>query len=139
MDSIGGKSEGLYVNAKLTGMQAEPEELNETALRVLELFGELSSETLDLHTILELAGGNDPAEREATFDAVESLVAGKMLDERGNDYYALTELGMKITTLKDEVRLPEPVSKPLAPIDRVALYAAVITLIVFIVLAIRSS
>ena len=120
-------------------MQNGPQELNESAVRVLNLFGELGSETLDLHTILELAGGNDPAEREATFDAVESLVAGKMLAERGNDYYALTDLGMKITTLKDEIRLPEPPSKPWAPIDRVALYAALIALIVFIVLAIRYS
>jgi hypothetical protein len=120
-------------------MQTEQEELNESALRVLRLFGELSSETLDLHTILELAGGNDPAEREAVFDEVEALVVRNMLAERGNDYYALTELGVRVTTLKDEVRLPEPIPPPRLPIGRIALYAALATLVLFILLAIRHS
>lgn len=117
-------------------MQAEHEELNEVTLRVLGLFGELRSETLDLHTILELAGGNDPAEREAVFDEVEALVARKMLAERGNDYYALTELGMKVTTLKDEVAPPEPVSSSKIPVERIVIYAALGALALFILLAI---
>lgn len=120
-------------------MQTEHEELTEVTLRVLGLFGELRSETLDLHTILELAGGNDPTEREAVFDMVEALVVRKMLAERGNDYYALTELGMKVTTLKDEVPLPAPVPSSKMPVERIAIYAALVALVLFILLALRYS
>ena len=120
-------------------MQTEQGELNEIALRVLKLFDELRSETLDLHTILELAGGNDPAEREAVFDMVEALVAKNMLAERGNDYYALTELGLRVTTLKDEVRLPEPAPQPSLTLGRLLLYAALAALLIFLLLAILYS
>jgi hypothetical protein len=120
-------------------MQPDDGALSEVSLRVLRLFGELGSETLDLHTILELAGGNDPAEREAVFDTVELLVARDMLAERGNDYYALTELGARVTTLQDEWRIPDPTPEPQSLAVRISLYLALATIVLFLFLAFQCS
>jgi hypothetical protein len=120
-------------------MQPDSEALSERALRVLQLFGELKSETLDLHTILELAGGNDPEEREAVFDTVETLVARGMLEERGNDYYALSELGEKVTTLKDEARVHEPEPESGGVAGRIAFYAALTAIVLFALVAFQCS
>jgi hypothetical protein len=67
--------------------------MNEIKERVLLMFGQLKKETLDLHELFE-AGGNDPDERREVFDAVEQLVAEGLLEERGNDFYALTAEGI---------------------------------------------
>jgi DNA-binding PadR family transcriptional regulator len=61
-------------------------------LRVLGMFERWSKETLDLHELFE-AGGNDPDERTRVFDTVERLVDDGLLEERGNDFYALTDDG----------------------------------------------
>ena len=58
------------------------------------MYDELQQENLDLHTLFE-AGGNDPKAREAVFDAVERLVREGLLDEKGNDFYALSVKGKK--------------------------------------------
>ena len=63
-------------------------------LRVLRMFDEMGKEALDLHELFE-AGGNDPDERRAVFHAVEDLVASGLLEERGNDFYALTDEGRR--------------------------------------------
>ena len=118
---------------------AANEELSERALRVLRLFQEMGSETLDLHTLLELAGGNDPAEREAVFDTVEGLVSRKLLEERGNDYYAPTELGTRVVTLRDELLTADPAPDSPSLSGRIALYAAVAAIVVFVFLAFRCS
>ncbi len=68
--------------------------MDQLAQRVLGMFGELGKEALDLHELFE-AGGNDPEERRAVFFAVEQLVAQGLLEERGNDFYALTDEGRK--------------------------------------------
>jgi hypothetical protein len=60
--------------------------------RVLQLFGELKQDTLDLHTLFE-AGGNDPRAREQVFDLVHQLVSDGFLDERGSDFYSITLKG----------------------------------------------
>jgi repressor of nif and glnA expression len=60
--------------------------------RVLRMFEELGKPELDLHELFE-AGGNDPEARRAVFYAVENLVERGLLEERGNDFYALTEAG----------------------------------------------
>lgn len=60
--------------------------------RVLRMFEEMGKPELDLHELFE-AGGNDPEARRATFYAVENLVERGLLEERGNDFYALTEAG----------------------------------------------
>ena len=56
------------------------------------MFGEMGKEALDLHELFE-AGGNDPDARREVFYAVERMVAEGLLEERGNDFYALTEAG----------------------------------------------
>jgi hypothetical protein len=66
--------------------------LDVLTLRILSLFDELGKDTLDLHELFE-AGGNDPEARRAVFDLVETLVGRGLLEERGNDFYALTNAG----------------------------------------------
>jgi hypothetical protein len=68
--------------------------LDETKLRVLGMFDELGKSELDLHELFE-AGGNDPDARLAVFHDVEWLVERGLLEERGNDFYALTESGRR--------------------------------------------
>jgi len=60
--------------------------------KVLAMFGSFNKETLDLHELFE-AGGNDPDARTAVLDTVERLVQDGLLEERGNDFYALTREG----------------------------------------------
>jgi repressor of nif and glnA expression len=62
------------------------------AKRVLLMFEEMGKPELDLHELFE-AGGNDPDERRAAFYAVESLVERGLVEERGNDFYSLTDAG----------------------------------------------
>ena len=66
--------------------------MDELTRRVLGMFGELGRDALDLHELFE-AGGNDPEARRAVFYAVEELVASGLLEERGNDFYALSDSG----------------------------------------------
>lgn len=56
------------------------------------MFGEMGRETLDLHELFE-AGGNDPDARLSVFHAVEDLVERGLMEERGNDFYSLTDAG----------------------------------------------
>ena len=65
---------------------------DELTRRVLGMFAEVGRDVLDLHELFE-AGGNDPDARRGVFYAVESLVERGLLEERGNDFYALTEAG----------------------------------------------
>ena len=69
--------------------------MDELSLRVMAMFDRFGKETLDLHELFE-AGGNDPDERTAVFDTVEKLVKRGLLEERGNDFYALTETGQAL-------------------------------------------
>ena len=62
--------------------------------KILAMFGSFKKETLDLHELFE-AGGNDPGARTAVLDRVERLVHDGLLEERGNDFYALTREGRK--------------------------------------------
>jgi hypothetical protein len=56
------------------------------------MFEHWRKDTLDLHELFE-AGGNDADARLAVFDTVERLVREGLMEERGNDFYALTEAG----------------------------------------------
>lgn len=60
--------------------------------KVLGMFEYLKKDVLDLHELFE-AGGNDPGARAAVVDTVERLVKEALLEERGNDFYALTAQG----------------------------------------------
>jgi glutaredoxin len=68
--------------------------MDEKTRRILSLFDELDRRELDLHTFFELAGGNDPADREAVLDSVTRLVKqGQLRATEGSDFYARTEAG----------------------------------------------
>ena len=71
------------------------EGLDGPKLRVLAMFDGLGKPELDLHELFE-AGGNDPAARLAVFHNVEWLVERGLLEERGNDFYALSDLGRRV-------------------------------------------
>jgi glutaredoxin len=63
------------------------------ARRVLSLYDQLERDSLDLHTMFEFVGGNDPKQREAVLDAVSELVKSNLLSEGESDFYARTEDG----------------------------------------------
>lgn len=73
-------------------------------LRVLRMFDAMGKDVLDLHELFE-AGGNDPEARVAVFDTVEGLVARGALEERGNDFYALTDAGRELARAGGETSL----------------------------------
>lgn len=56
------------------------------------MFEQMGKESLDLHELFE-AGGNDMDERKEVFYTVERLVEEGLMEERGNDFYALTAKG----------------------------------------------
>jgi hypothetical protein len=56
--------------------------------KILKLFDQMRTDTLDLHTLFE-AGGNDPQTRERVIDEVARLVQEGVIEERGSDFYAL--------------------------------------------------
>ena len=62
--------------------------MNNLGRRILKLFDQMRSDTLDLHTLFE-AGGNEPEARERVIDEVARLVQEGVLEERGSDFYAL--------------------------------------------------
>lgn len=66
--------------------------MDDLTKRVLGSFAHWGKDSLDLHTLFE-AGGNDPEARTRVFDIVEQLVRDGLLEEQGNDFYALTERG----------------------------------------------
>ncbi len=68
--------------------------MDELKKRVLGMFEQMGKEALDLHELFE-AGGNDMDARRDVFYAVEGLVEEGLLEERGNDFYALTAEGKR--------------------------------------------
>ena len=68
--------------------------MDEPMRRVLQLFIEMGSDSLNLHTLFE-AGGNDPASRERVLDIVSRLVDSGELESRGGDFYFITEKGRR--------------------------------------------
>jgi hypothetical protein len=72
--------------------------------KILAMFGSFNKERLDLHELFE-AGGNDPDARIAVLDRVERLVQDGLLEERGNDFYALTREGRVNIGLDQKSRL----------------------------------
>jgi DNA-binding PadR family transcriptional regulator len=70
--------------------------------RVLAMFEQMGKEMLDLHELFE-AGGNDMDARKEVFYTVERLVEEGLLEERGNDFYALTAEGKREAgTIRDD-------------------------------------
>ena len=73
--------------------------MDEIKRRVLGMFGQMGKEALDLHELFE-AGGNDADARREVLYAVEGLVQEGLLEERGNDFYALTAEGKRAASTK---------------------------------------
>ena len=71
-------------------------EKDDLTLRVLRLFPEWGRETLDLHELFEAGDSNDPDARREVLYAVERLVGEGLLEERGNDFYALSPEGRRV-------------------------------------------
>ncbi|HVB35594.1 MAG TPA: glutaredoxin family protein [Candidatus Acidoferrales bacterium] len=68
--------------------------MDELSRCVLAVFDELGRETLDLHALMEIAGGSDPARRDNVVGAVELLVrAGDLDPAGGGDVYRRSEQG----------------------------------------------
>jgi glutaredoxin len=67
---------------------------NEIGRQILATFDQLGRDSLDLHTLFEFVGGNQPAQREAVLDAVSELVQeGLLREDGGGDFYRRTEDG----------------------------------------------
>ena len=64
--------------------------------KILSTFDQLEKDSLDLHTLFEFVGANDPAERELVLDAVQDLVQRGLLREDSADFYSRTENGRLI-------------------------------------------
>jgi DNA-binding PadR family transcriptional regulator len=79
--------------------------MDDMTRQVLRQFKRFNKESLDLHELFE-AGGNDPEERKQVFYAVERLVEDGLLEERGNDFYALTGKGREAA--REVSAEPEP-------------------------------
>jgi glutaredoxin len=75
------------------GIAPKPLAMDTVAQRILSLYDQLERDSLDLHTMFEFVGGNDPKQREAVLDAVSGLVKGKLLREGASDFYERTEDG----------------------------------------------
>lgn len=67
--------------------------MDATARRILSTFDQLDRESLDLHTLFELVGGNPPEARTAVLDAVSDLVKAGFVRDEGGDFYSRTEDG----------------------------------------------
>ena len=77
-------------------------EAPDLTLRVLRLFVEWGRESLDLHELFEAGDSNDPEARREVFFTVERLVGEGLLEERGNDFYALTPRGREVLSASEE-------------------------------------
>jgi glutaredoxin len=68
--------------------------MDSIARRILQLYDQLERDSLDLHTLFEMVGGNPPAEREAVLDRVSEMTkAGLLREDRRSDFYIRTEDG----------------------------------------------
>ena len=64
------------------------------SLRVLQMFGEMGKDRLDLHVLFE-AAGNQASERQDVLNAVDELSREGVLEPCGGDFYSLTEKGKR--------------------------------------------
>ncbi|HEX8748612.1 MAG TPA: hypothetical protein VF717_15680 [Pyrinomonadaceae bacterium] len=79
--------------------------MDEQTLKVLGQFKRFDKESLDLHELFE-AGGNDPDARKEVLYTIEQMVEEGLLEELGNDFYALTKQGREVA---EGIQLgPEP-------------------------------
>jgi glutaredoxin len=79
--------------------------MNAIAQQILSTFDQLERESLDLHTMFEFVGGNDPKQRESVLDAVSELVKSGLLREGESDFYQRTEDGRLAVVNPREITL----------------------------------
>lgn len=79
--------------------------MNAIAQQILSTFDQLERDSLDLHTMFEFVGGNDPKQREAVLDAVSELVKSGLLREGESDFYQRTEDGRLAVVNPREITL----------------------------------
>jgi glutaredoxin len=73
--------------------------------KILSTFDQVEKDSLDLHTLFEFVGGNDPAERELVLDAVQDLVQRGLLREESADFYGRTESGKLVVAGPREITM----------------------------------
>ena len=76
-----------------------------TSKKILSTFDQLGKDSLDLHTLFEFVGGNDPAERELVLDSVQDLAQRGLLREESADFYSRTESGRLIIAGPREITM----------------------------------
>src|ERR1700689_5828393 len=76
-----------------------------TSKKILSTFDQLEKDSLDLHTLFEFVGGNDPAERERILDSVQDLAQRGLLREESADFYSRTESGRLIIAGQREITM----------------------------------
>ena len=76
-----------------------------TSKKILSTFDQLEKKSLDLHTLFEFVGGNDPAERELVLDSVQDLAQRGLLREESADFYSRTESGRLIIAGQREITM----------------------------------
>jgi hypothetical protein len=69
--------------------------VNETERQLLQIFDELEQKAIDLHAFFELVGRKTAAGQQAVLAAIERLLGQGLLEERGGDFYARTEAGIR--------------------------------------------
>lgn len=79
--------------------------MNAIAQQILSTFDQLERDSLDLHTMFEFVGGNDPKQREAVLDAVSEMVKSGLLREGESDFYQRTENGRLAVVNPREITL----------------------------------
>ena len=79
--------------------------MSETTRRILSLYDQLERSSLDLHTMFEFVGGNDPKQRESVLDTVSQLVKEGFLREGESDFYMRTEEGRLAVVRPREITL----------------------------------
>jgi glutaredoxin len=73
--------------------------------KILSTFDQVEKDSLDLHTLFEFVGGNDPAERELVLDAVQDLVQRGLLREESADFYSRAESGRLVVAGPREITM----------------------------------
>ncbi|HXW57283.1 MAG TPA: glutaredoxin family protein [Candidatus Cybelea sp.] len=67
--------------------------MDDIARNILATFDQLERASLDLHTLFEFVGGNQPERRTAVLDGVGELAKAGLLRDDGADFYSRTEDG----------------------------------------------
>ncbi len=68
------------------------------AMEILRLFDQPNIEGWDLHGFFEFVAGDNQEKRTAVLDVVYELAELGFLENRGSDFYTLTDKGLRAAT-----------------------------------------